>query len=288
MNVLQHLKRGRLTWIGKPLFTGMVAVELACERLLDTIFSPDFASEAVNERITALIKTFERPAELQRLVSSIRRFYPKMRIIVVDDSRCPTRIEGVTTLELPYDSGVSAGRNHGLARVETEFLLLLDDDFIFNRKTDLEPALQQLIAAPEIDIMGGQVVDLPLYLSTDFIRAPLFATGQQSILPLGSTAAGLTVYDKVANFYIARTESIRKVGWDEQLKRLDHNDFFSRARGVLLTVFNPAFRVLHAQTPFRAAYMEKRNDCAADHQRLRKKFLQIMKNTRCSSGQSNP
>jgi GT2 family glycosyltransferase len=272
MNFLQHLKRGKLSWLGRPIFTILVAVELFWERMLDRLFASAFTADQVNARVTALIKTFERPDELQRLVNSIRRFYPEMRILVVDDSRTPTRLAGCETIVMEYDSGVSAGRQIGLSRVETEFFLLLDDDFVFYRKTDLEPAVQQLAAEPNIDIMGGQVVDLPLYLSTDFIRSPLFTTHRQSILPLSSTIAGFTVFDKVANFYIGRTETVRKVGWDERLKHLDHNDFFSRAKGILITVFNPDFKVLHAQTPFNTAYMAKRNNCAADHERLREKY----------------
>jgi glycosyltransferase involved in cell wall biosynthesis len=267
-------------WLGRPIFTVLVAVELFWERLQDRPLAPPFAADLVNTSVTALIKTFERPNELQRLVSSIRRFYPEMRIIVVDDSRNPTSLEGCRTVSMEYDSGVSAGRQKGLSLVETEFFLLLDDDFVFYRKTDLEPAVHQLAGEPNIDIMGGQVVDLPLYRSTDFLRSALFATSRQAILPLGSKIAGLTVHDKVANFYLARTDSVRRVGWDMHLKHLDHNDFFSRARGILITVFNPAFRVLHAQTPFNAAYMAKRNDCAADYVRLRQKY----QGKRASSG----
>ena len=82
----------------------------------------------------------------------------------------------------------------------------------------------------------------------------------------------MAVHDKVANFYIARTESIRKVGWDPQIKRLDHADFFTRAKGVLTTVFDPAFKVLHARTPFDRDYMRKRLDVQSDREILRRKY----------------
>ena len=36
--------------------------------------------------VTVLVKTFERPEALRRLVTSIRRFYKRMPIVVVDDS----------------------------------------------------------------------------------------------------------------------------------------------------------------------------------------------------------
>ena len=39
--------------------------------------------------ITILIKTFERPEYLDRLIKSIKLYYPNIKIIVADDSRNP-------------------------------------------------------------------------------------------------------------------------------------------------------------------------------------------------------
>jgi hypothetical protein len=72
------------------------------------------------------------------------------------------------------------------------------------------------------------------------------------------------VCDKISNFYIARAERLRLVGWDSSLKRIDHADFFTRALGVLVTVFDPDLRCLHAQTPFDVNYMAHRSDDHAD------------------------
>src|SRR5206468_3533420 len=97
--------------------------------------------QAVEERLvrelTALVKTFERPPILRRLVSSIKRLYPALRVVIVDDSRKPSRLPGTETIVMPYDSGISAGRNEGLKHVTTPYVLVLDDDFIFFRRTRL-------------------------------------------------------------------------------------------------------------------------------------------------------
>ncbi len=270
--IFYHLKRGKLTFIGKPLFMGMVSVELLFERSMDSVSGRNFESSLVDEKLTAIIKTFERPNELKRLVLSIKRFYPDMKIIVVDDSREPSKIEGVKTICMPYDSGVSAGRNMALSAVETKYLLLLDDDFVFYRKTDLEPAVRKMDTFTEIDILGGEVVDLPLYTSTKYKKASLHPTNKEPIVPCGSTIGGMAVQDKVANFYIGRTESIKRVVWDERIKRLDHADFFTRAKGVLTSVFTPEFKVLHAQTPFNKTYMDKRNAYEEDKKLIYEKY----------------
>ena len=270
--LLYHLKWGKLTFIGKPVFVTLVTVELLCERLMDMLFSSISDSNRVDENVTAVIKTFERPKELKRLIKSIKCFYPDMKIIVVDDSRDPSKIAGVKTITMPYDSGVSAGRNLAVFAVETKYLLLLDDDYIFYRKSILEPAVKKMDENSRIDIMGGERVDLPLYRKVDNKRETLYHTRREATMSYGSSIGGMVVQDKVANFYIGRTESIKRVGWDDRIKRLDHADFFTRAKGVLTTVFNPDFKVLHAQTPFNKIYMDKRKAYEEDQKLIYKKY----------------
>ena len=129
----------------------------------------------LNQHLTAVIKTFERPKALQRLLTSIKRQYPSLHIIVVDDSRNPIKLDGVETIIMPYDSGVSAGRNEGLKHVTTKYILILDDDFVFDRHAGLETALAIMEDHAEIDIMGGQVVYLPFYKTLDYRKAAFVA-----------------------------------------------------------------------------------------------------------------
>jgi glycosyltransferase involved in cell wall biosynthesis len=263
---------GFLRPAAKPVHGAMVEAALLGERLLDRLFAVKEDQAFVNENLTAVIKTFERPDILRRLVKSLRRFYPEMKVIVVDDSLHPTRIEGVETIVMPYDSGVSAGRQEALRHVKTPYMLLLDDDFIFYRHTRLAPVVEKLQQHTEIDIIGGEVIYLPFYRKIDYTQATIHPTDAASVREPGTTVGGMAVHDKVANFYVARTDSIRKVGWDANVKRLDHADFFTRAKGVLITVFEPAFKVLHARTPFKREYMRKRLDVQTDRHILWHKY----------------
>ena len=195
-----------------------------------------------------------------------------MQIIIVDDSKTPSCFEGIETIVLPYDSGVSLGRQRALEAVKTPYVLLLDDDFIFYSETKLEAAMQLMEQNPEIDIMGGEVVNLPSYKASEYKNAGLHPTSAQSLRAPGTMVRGMPVYDKVPNFYIARTERLKLVGWDARLKRLDHADFFTRAKGVLLSVMNKAFKILHAQTPHNRAYIQKRHDVKQDYAVLQMKY----------------
>lgn len=257
---------GGLSIVGKPLYNLTISVELAVQRALDAFPTGGRMQDQtiVNQHLTVVIKTFERPKVLKRLLVSIKSWYPHIHIIVVDDSRAPLKLDGVETIVLPYDRGVSAGRNEGLKRVATKYMLILDDDFVFDRYAGLESALAMMERHPEIDIMGGQVVYLPFYSTIDYSTVVLWHTDARPTMPPGSYIGGLPVYDKVANFYIGRTERIRLVAWEPVLKRLDHADFFTRAKGILTTVFNPNLKCLHAQTPFDKAYMQKRMDIEND------------------------
>lgn len=232
-------------------------------------------TKLVDEKLTAIIKTFERPGTIERLIKSIKHFYPKMNVIIADDSKKTIQLDGVTVITMPYDSGVSAGRNRALSEVKTEYVLLLDDDFIFYYKTDFDEALKLMEENLKIDIMGGEVVNLPSFKANDYRNANLHPTDAKATTPQGNYIARMPVYDKVPNFYIARTDRLRLVGWDNRLKRLDHADFFTRAKGILTTVFNKNFKILHAQTPFNKSYMKKRNDVENDRIILHQKYYRL-------------
>jgi glycosyltransferase involved in cell wall biosynthesis len=252
-----------------PVYRLAVALELFAERTVDALTRTE---RGELRDLTVLIKTFERPRVLERLVSSIRRSYPDLPILVVDDSRNPSPLPGVTTIVLPHDSGLSAGRREGLSRVGTRFFLLLDDDFIFFRHTRLEPALALMERFSEIDIMGGEVVDLPFYITHDYREGFLYPTDASPVKPAGTLVGGLPAYDKVANFFLGRTDRVRMVNWDPELRLLEHADFFTRAKGTLLTVFNESLKILHARTLFDRAYSERRGDYAAAARILDKRY----------------
>ena len=273
-----HMKRlkpiflyGRGSFIAKFIYRSIISFELFIESLIDSIAATKQLDDL--SQLTAVIKTFERPKELKRLIKSIRRFFPNLKIIVVDDSKVPIDIDGVNVIKMPFDSGVSAGRNRALEAIDTEFFLLLDDDFIFSRHTSIHLALKTMLNNCEIDIMGGSVVDLPLFIEHDYIKnSNLFPTEAKPNLSVGTKIAGLPVYNKVPNFFLARTERIKLVKWDERLKKIEHADFFTRAVGILTTVFNENLKVFHSKTPFNTDYMKYRNDFQVEQILLREKY----------------
>ena len=257
--------------LAKAAYDGIIAAELAIVRAFDLGNASDLAGSDLLRELTAVVKTFERPRVVLRLVRSIRRRYPDLRVIVVDDSREPTPMPGVETIVMPYDSGLSAGRQRALEEVKTKYFLLLDDDHVFYRHTLLERTLALMEACPEIDILGGDEVLLPLFAPSEFWRGEVYDSGPAT-RERGSTIGNLVVCDRVPNFFLSRTERLRLVGWEPALRTLDHIDFFTRAKGVLTTVYDPDFRVLHARTPLDTLYMERRLDTESALAVLRQRY----------------
>jgi Glycosyl transferase family 2 len=268
-----HAIEGWQRPIAAGIYRTLVAQELLLMRMLDAV-SPRPVGGPLLAEATALIKTFERPLIVRRLVTSIRRLYPTLRIVVVDDSRHPVAVEGVETVVMPYDSGISAGRNEGLRRVTTKYVIILDDDLVFFRRTRLADALALMERHPEIDIMGAELINLPLLRARPLAQAAgrIFTADGDPPLPVGRRIGGLVVCEKVPNAFVARRDRLALVPWDPRLKRMEHADFFTRALDVLTTVFNPDFQMLHARTPFDADYMAKRLDVADAREVLRRKY----------------
>ena len=268
MRVRRALVKGPLRPLAARTFHALIAAELAVQRRLTGRRSDPFDLGEV----TAIIKTFERPERCQALIDSIRVLHPDLRIVVVDDSREPRQFAAAETLVLPFDSGVSAGRNLALGAVATPYVLNLDDDLMFFRGTRLAAAMALLRGLPQVDIMGGVMLDLPHYGWNHSLGGPLHPTSARAKLPAGTRIGPLTVADKVSNFFLARTAAVRSIGWDPLVRRLDHADFFTRAKGRLVSAYNPALQVLHVKDPFAADYRRFRFDIAPDLAYLKDKF----------------
>jgi hypothetical protein len=263
----RHLVRGRLRAVAQPAYRAVLRAQTAAATMLSR--GPDAVDASV---VTAVIKTFERPHCCLRLVRSLQRLFPAMPIVTVDDSREPRKIPGTMTVTLPFDSGVGAGRQAGLDAVRTPFMLNLDDDFLLYGRTNLSAALDALMRHPELDLVGGRVIDLPLFITHDFRNAFLLPTSAQSKIAPGARLGAVEVLDKVPNFFLARTDAVRSVGWDSRLKRLDHAEFFTRAKGRIVSGLLDDFRVLHLRDPFDTAYRVFRDDLGSDIAFLRQAY----------------
>lgn len=188
--------------------------------------------------VTFCVTTFERPESVKACVESIRQFYPEVRVLVGDNSRCPQEIPTTELVEVPFDSGISVTRNALLDRVDTPLVTFLDDDYVFTEATRME-----LLRPDGVDVVAGMV----LYANgRDGHYEGLLEIEDGVLYYRPGTRNGL--YDIVFNFFVASTEAIRSIRWDPDLKLAEHTDFFLRAKGHLKVAYEPQVKVRHIHT----------------------------------------
>lgn len=207
----------------------------------------------VQSEVTVIIKTFERPSCLRRLVKSIRKYYQVIPIIVVDDSTeslSPVWPEITEYYHLPFDSGLSFGRNYALTKVRTKYLLLSDDDMVFGEKTDLRKMYRVLettgfsiVACNWVDHVANTKLRLGInrFESTTEIKSGEY---RQYIGETRGALDGFPLYDVVHNFFMADRRRVGVDPWDEKLKiGNEHADFFlsMKAKGALCTKLDDVF-----------------------------------------------
>lgn len=191
--------------------------------------------------VTAIIKAFERPDAVINLYNSIRKFYPELKIIIIDDSKeamdSSVFDEMVEYIHTEFDIGLSAGRNLALSKVNTKYFLLLDDDFIFTEDTKLEN-MYKALEEGGFDIVSGIMFDNGTEIRK-FAGKMEIKDNLLNIYPDVTIGKhnGYKLYDIVLNFFMADTAKIKEIGWDNKLKLAEHEDFFlkAKAKGLLIT-----------------------------------------------------
>lgn len=210
------------------------------------------------ERLTLIVKAFQRIHVVEALLDSIDRFYcafgHALRIIIADDSerpvppRFPSR-NAATWLRLPSDGGVSAGRNILFDHLQTPYLVPLDDDFVFTGRTRLETLVETMESHPHIDILAGTAVDRGKK-PRRICRTVCLRDGVLSRSTVPKATHGEIRYRNfVPQFFIAKSESVRGVRWREEYKiGGEHDAFFlyAQAKGLVAAEY-PSVVVNHFQ-----------------------------------------
>ncbi|XP_018615650.1 beta-1,4 N-acetylgalactosaminyltransferase 1a isoform X3 [Scleropages formosus] len=196
----------------------------------------------ISKLVTIATKTFLRYDKLQVLIDSIRQFYPTVTIVIADDSEHPKPVTGpyIEHYIMPFGKGWFAGRNLAVSQVTTKYVLWVDDDFIFTSDTKIEKFVD-VLEKTTLDLVGGAVREVTGYTAT-FRHTISVEPGDEDGDCLHIRRGfhhgiqgfpNCVVSDAVINFFMARTDKIQQVGFDPQLVRIAHLEFFIDALGVL-------------------------------------------------------
>lgn len=228
--------------------------------------------------VTGVIKTFERPKCLRRLLKSIDAHLPTLKVVVVDDSQDAQKQKrmaeedgllklagGVEYVATAHDIGIAAGRNKGLSKVTTKYALMLDDDFVATAETNVNRLVAQ-VASGEAAFAGGELYVLPQDMTMGIVEG-LQGKEKRRVVVSGAmtlqvdhrkqllisqvktvdTKAKACVEAKhISNFFLGETGTLRALGWDEELKLSEAEDFFLRAGKRQLKIqYCPMVKAMH-------------------------------------------
>lgn len=206
----------------------------------------DIIKTKILDDVTLIIKTFERPLCLNRLIESIDKFYPNIKIVVADDSEkiLPITRENFSRIILPFNTGISYGRNRALLAVTTPYVVTLDDDFVFTKQTQLEIWLD-ILKNSSIDLVGGDVSGCGHYEGS--LNEKEFNNGVALFEKKNKgTEYGCPLFDIVLQFWMGKTEVIKKFGaWDDDFKTVDHSVFFLRAFNKIKIAYCDKVKIDH-------------------------------------------
>lgn len=172
---------------------------------------------------TVGIKTFERQFCLDECINSFNARYPRANLVVADDSKEPVDREDCTVYKMSYDSGLSAGRNLLVSKAETEYFLNVDDDIILTDETNIQEMFDILVSS-DLDIVACQINDRKFqgwFQQDDRIL---------NIIPCETIGRSVINVDIAGNFFIAKTDSLRRTKWDNSLKVGEHTDYYLQAK----------------------------------------------------------
>ena len=227
---------------GKLVFAGDVPdclPEFMFERENDDTFLKYELHENWEKNITAVVTTFESKGILEKCIESIKKHHKDMRIIVVDNSKTISHIDGVRTIALPFDSGLSASRNAGILHVQTPYTLITDDDQILLEPNSVKKLYDSLVSN-KLDIVGGESIS-SVYKTSMKYFGKIIQTPGKIVVTNEITKIledGTEIVDLTLNFFVSKTETLKKLKWRSELKVCEHLDFFIRAKKAGLKVGN--------------------------------------------------
>ncbi len=235
--------------------------------------------KAVCENVTFLYKSFQRQHMAKRLYRNIQRFYPGARVVIADDSQKPLDLtdDSLTVIQLPFNSGLSAGLQRGLEAVTTPFVMRMDDDELLTPFTQIGRQLRFLQEHAEIDLVGMMHRVAPrmhtaAFMKQEYDKHAMLNAPRPLLIPhLTRIDDTHTVYGKVPNIFLARTDKVKEVGYDENIRVIDHHEFFLRAAGVLVSVLDESSWVYHYHNRFDRQYHAYRGNIKQDVLYIRQK-----------------
>lgn len=261
-----------------PQPTTRHGVKLAIQALVDD----------VQEQVTVVAHSAARCDLLERLAQSFRDVYERLRIIATCECQPEVRgetarkceqlttrkhesIKHFTMIDVPFDFGLANGKSLLARMVQTEFLLVLDDDFTRSPLSCLECMLLRMRSSihstAPFDMIGFPVLEDERNFGA--FRGRILATPWRLFLePIVSDPAadGCVKVDIHPMAFLARTARFRLFTFESQLRVGEHEHFFYANR----------YFGLHAAVCFDSTFTHFRPELSSEYSKRRGRMNQLM------------
>ena len=218
-----------------------------------------------------VITTFMRNEKVRNCIDSLLNHYPDglFRIYLGDQNeKIPASMEnyyqklrksGHKVYKLPHNCGLSYARNYLVQRVREPYVMIIDDDFLFTKKTDITKFKDVLDSEEDIGIVGGKLSGRNPYVGflhpnkkqRKIFKIDTFSlsykTYETKKYPYRPNATEYFDTDIVLNFFLAKTEIFKEIQWDSELLLVEHTDFFIRFKDTKWkVVYTPEVEIDHS------------------------------------------
>lgn len=234
-------------------------------RDISTMKKSTITPSDILKRTAIGVKTYNRPSCLQEFITSVRKHAPYITIFVVDDSDRESRMvpmqgkdRGDYYVRLTTDSGSGKGRNNLVEAIHKEgyeYLIMADDDFKLT-SADTIAMMAKYISESGADIVAATLCEAGMKkCKKDKGMIILDENKNLTILPNVSVYAPYPNIphcyrsDLIQKAFMARTQRLLTVKWDDALKNNDHYDFLLSAKQNNLTMLTCSdISVLHEKS----------------------------------------
>lgn len=192
------------------------------------------------KKIAVLFTTFKRNfLAADTLHSIIEARDPNWEILIGDQNEqaCPPHFslrmdddpieDHIKYYHLPFDCGLSAARNALVKKAEElgcEYCLLTADSIQFTKPLDLKPIIDFLDRDPKRGIVGLKLENRVSWEYNMEINPGISFVLTKPNEFIEEDKIKYTKCDICKNFFLAKTEALLNVPWDEELKLSEHED----------------------------------------------------------------
>lgn len=209
---------------------------------------------------TAVFISFMRPNYTKECVKSLRENYKDIKILVAENAQFNQDLGnfvnkyGGRYIVMPFDSGVCYARNRLVELAETEFILVGDDDFYYNKDAKVKEMVKFLKNNSKYSLIGGRifekgkVLDYQGHIDINEDHFHYKLLDPEKLKKCKKSKLRFQTADITFNFFVSRREDIKGVKWDEKIKvAYEHSDWFIMLKkaGGRKVAFTPDAIVIH-------------------------------------------